>query len=71
MSKKIYGDVEPRCAYCEHAQIASNSVQVLCIKRGIFDLNHSCKKFKYDPLKKIPTPAPEMQEYSEYDFSLD
>lgn len=70
MSDKIFGEVEPKCAYCEHGQIASNSVQVLCIKRGIFDLNHSCKKFKYDPLKKIPQASPDMQEYSEEDFTI-
>lgn len=70
MSDKIFGDVEPKCAYCEHGQIASNSTQVLCIKRGIFDLSYSCRKFKYDPLKKIPQETPELQQYSAEDFSL-
>lgn len=70
MSKKIFGDVEPKCAYCEYGQRTPDGSRILCVKKGIFDLNYSCKKFRFDPLKKVPGPAPELPEFSPEDFEL-
>ncbi|MDN0032542.1 hypothetical protein [Oscillibacter ruminantium] len=64
-------DIDPRCAYCRQgAQI--NEREVACVKKGIVPMEGSCRKFRYDPLKRMP-PRPatlETTRLKEEDFSL-
>ncbi len=41
------------CSYCIHGT-KMNEEQLLCIQKGITDINSSCRKFRYDPCKRIP-----------------
>ena len=69
--KKILGDgVEPKCQYCRFGTPVADSDTVLCVKNGVRDGSSSCKKFRYDPLKRIPRRPPELLTFSEDDFSL-
>ncbi len=64
-------NIDPRCAYCRRgAQI--NEREVACVKRGIMPVEGSCRRFRYDPLKRVPPrPAPlETARLKESDFSL-
>lgn len=64
-------NIDPRCAYCQRgAQI--NEREVACVKRGIMPVEGSCRRFRYDPLKRVPPrPAPlETARLKESDFSL-
>ena len=64
-------NIDPRCAYCQRgAQI--NEREVACVKRGIMPVEGSCRRFRYDPLKRVPPrPAPlETAQLKESDFSL-
>ena len=64
-------NIEPRCAYCKRGAAISER-EVACVKRGIVPVEHHCRSFKYDPLKRVP-PRPaalEMQRLKEEDFSL-
>ena len=64
-------NIDPRCAYCQRgAQI--NEREVACVKRGIMPVEGSCRRFRYDPLKRVPhRPAPlETARLKESDFSL-
>ena len=54
MSKKIIGSVEPKCIYCAHGKPTPDGENILCVYCGVPDKNNSCKKFKYDPLKREP-----------------
>ena len=46
-------DIEPRCAYCQKgSQI--NDTEVACVKKGIVPVEHHCRAFQYDPLKRVP-----------------
>jgi len=45
--------VEPCCACCEHARPIDEKAAV-CLRRGIVSLRGCCRKFSYDPLKRIP-----------------
>lgn len=70
MANKVIGGVEPKCAYCEHCILTENKRTALCTKRGITALDGACKKFTYDPMKRVPQrPAP-LQQFSEDDFSI-
>ncbi len=59
------------CSYCEYAT-KINDEEVLCIKRGVMPIYSSCRKFYYDPCKRIPPKAkkPDFEQYSSEDFKL-
>lgn len=64
-------DIEPRCAYCCRGQGISER-EVACVKRGVVPVEHSCRSFRYDPLKRVP-PRPaalDTGRLREEDFSL-
>ncbi len=48
------------CAYCEKATPLAGDEYVLCEKRGVVSLTHHCRRFAYDPLKRIPKRMPSM-----------
>lgn len=64
-------NIDPRCIYCQRGtQI--NERDVACVKRGIVPVEHHCRAFKYDPLKRVP-PRPaalNTEKLEEEDFSL-
>ncbi len=65
-------DIEKSCSYCVRAAKTIDSDYVICSKKGIIPCNGSCRRFKYDPLKRIPQKA-KTQDFSQYDdvdFSL-
>ncbi len=55
---KPYRDEDQRsiCLYCEHAKILPSGDQVLCPYKGIFGIGNTCHRFRYDILKRVPTP---------------
>ena len=59
------------CTYCAHGTCL-NTETVLCTKRGVVDTLKSCRKFKYDPCKRIPLKpkAPDFEKYNPEDFAL-
>lgn len=48
------------CAYCELASPLFDEDTILCQKFGVVAKNYSCKKFSYDPLKRVPPKAPKL-----------
>ena len=57
-------NMDPSCAYCTHGQQVN--------KRGIVPIEHHCRAFRYDPLKRVP-PRPavlDTEKLNEADFSL-
>ncbi len=51
---KIFSkEIEPYCIYCVHSK-PIGSMQVICPKHGIVSTNYHCRKYKYDPTKRIP-----------------
>ncbi len=64
-------DIEKRCAYCAHAGRIDEDA-CLCAKRGFVSPGDHCRKFQYDPLKRIPVrpKAPDFSQFEDADFSL-
>lgn len=63
--------IEPRCLYCAQG-VPLGEAQILCAKKGIMSLGSSCRKFKYDPLKRTP-PRPahiDFKQLKDEDFVL-
>lgn len=51
---RLFGNsVLPACKYCTEGFYKPGEDKVLCIKRGITLPDYHCKKFEYDPLKRI------------------
>ncbi len=72
MKKHLFGDnIEPACQYCEKGRITKDGGRVVCDKNGIVPLYHSCRKFVYAPLKRIPKSTPLLPSYDEFDFTLE
>ncbi len=64
-------DIEPSCLYCKFSRPISET-EVACEKKGVVDISGSCRKFRYDPMKRTP-PRPAVLDTSrltEEDFSL-
>lgn len=59
------------CSYCAHGKHAPDGETVLCMKMGVVDKEFSCKKYKYDPLKRQPRRPRKIEHFDVEDFSLD
>lgn len=59
------------CAYCLHSTRVADG-QYLCVKKGLVNTDVGCRKFSYDPLKRIPPrqKALDFTKYDNEDFSL-
>lgn len=71
MKRRLYGNaIPPCCEYCARARRGADNRSMLCVKKGIVPLYHHCRRFKYDPLKRIPARQPSLSAFSEEDFRL-
>lgn len=57
--------IERSCAYCAYGTKIDDE-QVLCIKKGVVGICVKCRKFSYDPCKRIPS-KPKALDFSKYD----
>lgn len=64
--------IERSCSYCVHGTKLDEGT-VICSKRGIRSEEDSCRKFRYDPCKRIPFKAKAMDfsQFKDSDFSLE
>ena len=46
-------NMDPRCGYCQWANPLDDD-QMMCVKKGIVACTGSCRRFRYDPLKRTP-----------------
>ena len=63
--------IDRSCSYCRYCT-KINDDQVLCVKRGVMAINAQCRKFSYDPCKRIPSRAKalDFSKYDREDYSL-
>ena len=63
--------IERSCVYCTYGtQLEDGSI--LCVKKGLRTALDQCRKFSYDPCKRVP-PKPkalDFRKYDEEDYSL-
>ena len=56
--KKKHSDTQRECPtgcrFCEKAALLDGGQQILCQYKGIVPEDGACRKFAYDPLKRIP-----------------
>ena len=48
------------CEFCRFATEIKTTEDMLCAYKGVVDKEYSCRKFVYDPLKRVPRKLPEL-----------
>ena len=72
MAKKLYGKgISLACAYCAKGTESIDKKSIFCEKKGIVSANYHCRRFKYDPLRRVPKIPPELEKFTAKDFSID
>ncbi len=63
--------IERQCIYCAYGTKIDEQ-QVLCTKKGVVSTDGGCRKFSYDPCKRIPPKqkAMDFTQYDDDDFTL-
>ncbi len=71
MVNRLFGNnIEPACEYCSYGKKSQNDM-ILCSKLGITQPSYCCKKFDYDPLKRVPRRVNHrLPKYSPEDFKI-
>jgi hypothetical protein len=46
-------NIEPMCAYCSYGK-KLDETELSCKFRGVTRASDSCRRFKYEPLKRVP-----------------
>lgn len=61
-------NIEPSCKYCEFVQ--SKGDELMCRLKPNKIIEEPCRKYRYDPLKRIPEKPKALPEYNPDDFIL-
>lgn len=63
--------IERSCSYCLYG-VNLEDRKILCSKKGVKSVEDKCRRFKYDPCKRIPSKAKalDFSRYNQEDFSL-
>lgn len=63
--------IQRRCGYCAHGTQLEDD-QILCAKKGVVPAEGKCRRFLYDPCKRIPVKARalDFSKYDKEDYSL-
>lgn len=64
--------IERSCAYCAYGARLDDG-GVLCSRRGLRSQEEHCRRFRYDPCKRLPFKAKAMSfsQFRDSDFSLE
>ena len=59
------------CIHCIHGT-KLNENEILCKRKGIVAVEHCCRKFEYDPCKRIPMKmkTADLSKYNSDDYTL-
>ncbi len=70
MAKKAFNKkLSHACKYCINSKSYTDT-NILCKHKGVVSVNDSCRKYKYDPLKREPQKMPDSENWSSKDFEL-
>lgn len=60
--------VEPACRFCALGEASGKDI--LCSKMGPVSEDFCCRRFRYDPLKRVPKKMPKLPQFDPSDFTL-
>ncbi len=62
--------IEPACQYCEFGEPTADKRMILCEQKGVVAPFFSCRKYRYAPLKRMPTRHLTLPDYDISEFKL-
>lgn len=64
--------MERSCSYCAYGARLEDGA-IICSKKGMRSEENSCRRFRYDPCKRMPfkAKAVDFSKFKDSDFSLD
>ena len=62
--------LQKSCMWCVHVRKSEYSDDVFCKKHGVTTRADSCRRYKYDPLKRTPQKQVSGGDYKPEDFEL-
>lgn len=69
--RKLFGErIQPACEYCRNGQYSQDHRMILCRHKGIVAPYFSCRKFEYEPTRRIPKRMRRLPQYQPEDFEL-
>ena len=69
-SKLFNKDIKKSCLWCEHGRKSEYTDEIFCRKRGVTTAGDYCRKYKYDPLKRVPEKQNLFTDYKDDDFKI-
>ncbi len=70
MKKMFNKDVTKKCAHCLHSTPLAGGDEMACKIKGIVGFDDLCKKYQYDPLKRVPKAQKLEEDYHPDNFEL-
>ena len=72
VTSSLFGNnIPPACEYCQESIPTAGGSQFICAHRGIVAAKYSCRKFCYDPLRRVPRPPVLFLKFDDDDFKID
>ncbi len=59
-----------KCETCLYARIPEDKSLILCEKKGIVEPGGKCRKYEYDPIKRVPLKSVIDSDYTAEDFLI-
>lgn len=72
MKQKLFNKKEyiKTCSNCLFGETAQDNSSIMCSKKGVREPDDYCRRYKYDPLKRVPEKITINTDYSPEDFML-
>ena len=70
MSKLFNKKISPACKYCRFSTELAFTNDMICKYKGVTECDNSCRKYRYDPLKRQPHTLLIEKNYKKSDFEL-
>ena len=72
MRKHLFGDtIKPACAYCIFGDDSPDGGAIVCVQKGRVMPRFRCRRFRYDPLRRVPAQSPRLPDYSQDEFDFE
>ena len=72
MKSKLFNKnaYEAVCRNCKNGRLSPEGESVLCVKKGIVDPDGKCRRYSYDPLKRVPITNDIKSDFKKEDFEI-
>ena len=71
MAKSLFSNNEPHCCNCcRNGRVSNAGDKILCPHKGVVEADFCCKKYRYDPLKRVPPRPPTLPVFDSEDFKI-